>query len=340
MNQINEMEKAPNNERIEWIDIAKGMSIILFVFGHSFLARIPYVGDWFASFLIPFFFFVSGLLYNPKVEFGRFIKKKWSSLIRPFLIFSLIVLIGYFGLGYDEGMHRLVTMPYGWGGYALWFIPVLFITNLLYYLICRIWITPLSRAMAISILCICGYITYRIALPNYWNLNFALSAVFFYGLGNIVQPVLTGFFSGSMMKVSILAFWALLISSCYLFNDKPEFFVNYLGGGILTHIVGIAGAVLMCCLALMLSKITHPQTSRVKFIFKYFGKNSYVVLAFHQIIILLFITLIPGMPKALVHILMWVILILLIEIITRKFPFTLGRKAYHPAKHNKCGYAE
>lgn len=332
--------KQSNGGRIEWIDIAKGMSIILVVFGHSFLGRIPNVGDWFATFRIPFFFFVSGLLYNSTVDFHRFIRKKWVGLLRPFFIFSIIVLIGYFGLGFDAGMHRLSTMPYGWGGYALWFIPVLFVTNLLYFLICRAFPNPLYRIAAIIVLCLFGYLTYRLALPNRWNLNFALTAVFFYCMGNIARPLLIKLFSGSLIKIFTMASIAFLISLCYIFNEKPQFFINCLGMGILTYIVGVAGAILMCCLALILSKITHPQISHIKFVFKYFGKNSYVVLAFHQIIILLLIASFPDMPKIFVHILMWIILILLIEIITRKCPYILGRGTYHYSNTTSCGCAK
>ncbi len=38
-------------ERIEWIDLAKGFSIILVVYGHSGLSAVPFLGDWFAAFI-------------------------------------------------------------------------------------------------------------------------------------------------------------------------------------------------------------------------------------------------------------------------------------------------
>lgn len=219
-----------NGKRIDWIDIAKGMSIILIVFGHSFLAKIPYIGDWFSSFLIPFFFFMSGLLHKTTIDFQKFIHNRWKGLLRPFFIFSIIVLIGYFGLGFEEGMHRVSTLTYGWGGYALWFIPVLLTTNLLYFLICRLLQSAYSRIMVVSILCIFGYLTYRLSLPNYWNLNFTFTAVFFYGIGNICQPILNKIFSGSLVKCILLTTFSLLLSCLFIFNDKPEFFVNHLGG--------------------------------------------------------------------------------------------------------------
>ena len=98
--------------RIEWVDIAKGMSIILIVLGHSFLSSIPLEGDWCAAFMIPFFFFVSGLLFKPGKDLKTFAKKKWLGLLRPFIFFSAIVLIGYFCISVDVGKNRLNTLHY------------------------------------------------------------------------------------------------------------------------------------------------------------------------------------------------------------------------------------
>ena len=50
-------------KRIQWIDIAKGISIILVVYGHSGLNNVPIIGSWLHAYRMPFFFFVSGLLF-------------------------------------------------------------------------------------------------------------------------------------------------------------------------------------------------------------------------------------------------------------------------------------
>ena len=47
------------NNRIEWIDIAKGIAIILVVYGHAGLANIPLREKWVCAFHMPFFFFIS-----------------------------------------------------------------------------------------------------------------------------------------------------------------------------------------------------------------------------------------------------------------------------------------
>ena len=45
-------------KRIQWIDIAKGISIILVVYGHSGLNNVPIIGSWLHAYRMPFFFFV------------------------------------------------------------------------------------------------------------------------------------------------------------------------------------------------------------------------------------------------------------------------------------------
>lgn len=43
-------------KRIEWIDIAKGISIILVVYGHCGLNSVPVIGAWLHAYRMPFFF--------------------------------------------------------------------------------------------------------------------------------------------------------------------------------------------------------------------------------------------------------------------------------------------
>ena len=83
-------------ERIEWIDLAKGFSIILVVYGHSGLSAVPFLGDWFAAFRMPFFFIVSGLLFSISKypTFIYFLKRRWLTLVRPYFIFSLTLMLG------------------------------------------------------------------------------------------------------------------------------------------------------------------------------------------------------------------------------------------------------
>lgn len=53
-----------NDLRVAWIDIAKGLGILLVVAGHSRLAELPVLGSWVNSFQMPLFFVLAGLCFD------------------------------------------------------------------------------------------------------------------------------------------------------------------------------------------------------------------------------------------------------------------------------------
>ena len=114
------------NKRNIWLDVAKGFVIILMVIGHSSIPKL--LSDFIWSFHMPFFFIASGFVMN----FDKYTSKSYfhhsvQTLLVPFISYSLIVLICYYFL--DKNPVDVIIN--GWQGYALWFIPVLFISRLL-----------------------------------------------------------------------------------------------------------------------------------------------------------------------------------------------------------------
>lgn len=88
-----------NQKRLEWVDIAKGIGIILVVLGHC----VPYGGTTFNlifTFHMPLFFILSGYCYVQRGIRTTF-DKKLKSLLVPFakyfllgLVITLIILNG------------------------------------------------------------------------------------------------------------------------------------------------------------------------------------------------------------------------------------------------------
>lgn len=77
--------------RLKWLDIAKGITIILMVIGHT---SIP---DSFSRFIyafhMPLFFIASGWTTNwNKYNYMEFAKRKFRSIMVPFMVYSVIVL--------------------------------------------------------------------------------------------------------------------------------------------------------------------------------------------------------------------------------------------------------
>ena len=77
-------------ERIEWIDEAKGIGIVLVMLGHCCLHR--NFCFWFYAFHMPLFFILSGYTFSGKGKFADYLKKKIRTLLVPYMFFVIITM--------------------------------------------------------------------------------------------------------------------------------------------------------------------------------------------------------------------------------------------------------
>lgn len=77
-------------DRLSWIDILKGIGIILVVIGHIYANDTTF--NWIYSFHMPLFFFAAGWLYK-KRDIWKYIKSKIITVVIPYFAFSYSVLI-------------------------------------------------------------------------------------------------------------------------------------------------------------------------------------------------------------------------------------------------------
>ena len=94
-------------ERNQWMDIAKGITIILMVLGHTSIPDIASRFIW--SFHMPLFFLASGWMTNWRKcsGFGEYLTKKAKGILLPFMVYSAIVLLIFeclSGRGYFEAL--------------------------------------------------------------------------------------------------------------------------------------------------------------------------------------------------------------------------------------------
>lgn len=149
--------------RVEWIDIAKGIAIIMVVLGHavrddmrSEFVFLDIVYKCFYVFHMSFFFFLSGYTYRiAGKKYGvnvTMLRKKVKSMLLPWVAYSIFIYIvftvahqlpGIGNLLEQSGNYKLTVSSYTLmclqadNPYAfhLWFIYVLFIITLLWMLI-------------------------------------------------------------------------------------------------------------------------------------------------------------------------------------------------------------
>lgn len=140
-------EQSQNGKRITYLDMVRGIAIFLVVAGHSGLIG-PEWNIWLSTFHLPAFFFVSGMLMQVKKEdrqgFVKTLKHKIIGIMVPYFWFSfgsllvdlLQVLRGSFTFDIMKA-HFIQTITLQ--GYSvLWFLPVLFLAELLMLLLFKI----------------------------------------------------------------------------------------------------------------------------------------------------------------------------------------------------------
>lgn len=106
------------SNRIEYLDVAKGLGIMLIILGHTDLPVC--LKSWIFSFHVPLFLIVSGYCFKQR-SLKHILNKGWRQLLRPFLITHVICFVGLFFLCYVRLWDRSHLLN--------WFLNVVFITR-------------------------------------------------------------------------------------------------------------------------------------------------------------------------------------------------------------------
>ena len=246
------------------------------VIGHT---SIPMsLSNFIWSFHMPLFFIASGWMTDwQKYSVGNFVIKKTHSILLPFAIYSIVVLIvKYLALGGGENLEEWLQK--GWMGYALWFVPVLYAASILariVYLFNQKVVVYSVMTILLVIGCILCY--YRIFLP--WTLSSVPYACFLVLLGSElkrVQPLLDNprwwLFLGGFAIACVTSHFCRLDMAWN--NILP----------ILPITIGsIAGTLMMFSLSSYIAKYSKMATV----VFSGIGKETFVILAFSQVIMML-----------------------------------------------------
>ncbi len=188
------------NNRIEWIDAAKGIGIIFVVLGHIWL--IGPGQKYISSFHMPLFFFLSGYIFSVGKyrNLKQFVYSKVNRILIPYAWFSILSFLywaifertvsgnpispvtAFVNIFICQGADR--HLPHN---PALWFLPCLFIAELMFYCIAR----NIKREYVPIILLITSIASYFITrfFPGnfFWSTNVALTGMVFYGIGYVTH---------------------------------------------------------------------------------------------------------------------------------------------------------
>lgn len=288
-----------NRQRIEWIDIAKGLGILCVFFGHFSVGTVQLfnIQTQLPKFLVysfhmPLFFFLSGYCFSKKhVDFKTFAIKKFTSLMIPYITFSIIWILydcllqlRVGNLSIDIFVNEIKTYLVQIRVNAIWFLPCLFLIELVFY-----WIRRISKDKSVGILTVgiiftvLGYL-YRnfININLFWNSDVVPSMILFFIIGYIVKNITIFQNQSRKMQISLFAIFSvsnILLNTINLLFFEPHK-VSVFGNNYCNYLLFYSSAFFGIFAIIELSKLLENNRK----IITYIGANSLVYFGLHQII--------------------------------------------------------
>lgn len=288
------------SKRIEYLDIARGIGILLVVLGHNdFEAISLFVHQLIYSFHIPLFFFLSGYFINISIPFFEFFKKRFHSLLKPFLFTIFLIYftsISFEKMGFNTAITRIVKSLYGTGHYIdwvqLWFLPELFVVSLYAFLFITLvsklqnrWVTwgILLATLAFSLPFLKTFYPFTISIVGkkyeLYGLPLGLDLVFlsgfFFILGNEVRQVTSEKTFDNLFILLGTGIGLFVLN--YLFPYEIDFNIRQYE----SLLVNTTEAILGILFILALSRQIELRSTRLASVFKYLGNISLIILLFH-----------------------------------------------------------
>lgn len=269
-----------NNRKIEWVDISKGIVICLMVIGHSSIPAL--LSHWIWSFHMPFFFIISALFTSwNKGTFEEFSIRRAKILMIPFVIYSMINIVGFAFVRDQTIIEYSTTILFsGWGGVALWFVPVFYIS----LLVCKLTSDRFLLIIALVSLilgCVLSYCT--VVLP--WALSSVPFAVFLMMLTRRYRNIILRFLKSLTARFLFLISIAGIIFSAFI-GDHWTLDMSWNRILPITPIlIGIlCGTTSIICISIMLTKNRRIFTI-IGTPFMSIGRNTYEIMAISQVAI-------------------------------------------------------
>lgn len=274
------------NKRIDFVDLTKGICIILVVMAHIDGAFAKFdESSMISCFRMPLYFFISGIFFKSYEEFAGFLIRKINKLLIPFTFFYITAfLLKYVVWKIAPGVFHL---PVQWSemlvifhGHDLikfnppiWFLIALFNCNILFYLIHFLRNKHLNLMFASTLLIgAAGFYMgkYRFELPFYMDV--AMTALPFYAAGFWIRRYNFFLFPHRFDKW-IPLFMAMALTIMYFTATTPGMRTNSYTGNIAQFYIAALAGIFM--IMLFCKRIKHIS------VISYLGRYSVITLGIH-----------------------------------------------------------
>ena len=291
------------SKRLEYIDIARGIAIILIVLGHTITysqnCRIIYKIIY--SFHVALFFIISGYTYKIKKEesFLIFFKRKFTRIMVPYYIWAFIFIIPFYIFGSSTGdaigasysmlsLKKIIFNVFYANGNlfalkqnsALWFLPSLFSMEIIYYNILKKCDNNKNLTFIFLILeFFVAIITYKFMKFIFpLGINTSLHFGIFYHIGYLMKKKNL---MGSVTFNNVLFLILITIMGIFaaLLNYRIVSAIDYAYGNL--YLAIFSGIFLSISVLIFSKKIKRSK------LLEYIGKNTMGILIFHKLIVLI-----------------------------------------------------
>lgn len=282
------MENKNNNTlRYDWLDSLRTIALLMVIGGHLCFNGIPVYGVITSHVKLPIFYAVSGFLFS-KSKLSKpldFMKNKTLRLLVPFIIliftkefFDNLPLIINKSLSFSEYLVRTAQFAFE-GGTMLWFIPSLFLCELVLFAVMKLTKANEKALLAISvILIVVGGFTTQVIPILPWRVNAIIIILPFLIFGYLYKSnfdkiskktkIVTGLMGG-VAYIGVLFVCCLLTKKWFSVNINDNFYTFYPISIFLMH-VGTA------CAMLLGPFIPFPNFVKVM------GRNTLFYYAYHM----------------------------------------------------------
>lgn len=283
---------AAEKERIQYIDIAKGIAILCIILGHLNSLRIARVVF---TFHVPIFFFITGYFTNDRLPVKAFIKRKARMLLVPYVFTCLVIILLaaleyglFFGAGaaWKAALEWSYAAAYGAGDSytspfyiksigAIWFLWALFWGSI--FLRASLALRKEQRILAVVALFFLGYAS-RALFWFPFSIQAGCCATLFLYIGWLVKKG-EGWLKGAPGEVKTAIAVFALITWLSFMKDFQSFWLVHcdIGRGI----IDIFGCLCGSGIVLLVSWYIDRHFPVVAGMLRAAGRYSLLVLGLH-----------------------------------------------------------
>ena len=335
-----------------FIDITRALAMFLIILGHVLVhsQHCKLIFKFIYSFHVVLFFIISGYTFKieNKEKFSSFFVYKFKKILVPYFIWAFLFLIPYSLFGKQTSqiidntfsfniVEMIKNIFYGNGinealkqNTSLWFLPALFTTEILYYLLIKQF-NQNKKYILLIIMFISGYVYYNFVNINLpFGLNSFIEIGIFFYIGYLLKK--ENIFAGSSItikKISVFVF--LIIGLAGFYHNSLVSCVDYeYGKYMLFLVVAFSNSMFFLILSFYIKS---------NMCLEFIGRNTMGILIFHKLIVIVFQTKMGFITSKLLNsniiielglsiiisIISIIFSLLINEILKKTLPFTVGK---------------